>query len=182
MKLQWKYALIINVSVLVILGTFYLINDFASQRDLRRLHLRNVENGAMLRQIADRIRIQVEQEIERQQGFHQPKIEEILRQIKSTASEMTNVVDINVTDGVNAKIAASLVAGKTPAHLMNFTEIDLFEIQRKAMQVYNMVELPEKGYGSEIIVPYRVDWLNEYSDENTISGVIQVLFSSPDIN
>ena len=182
MKLQWKYALIINVSVLVILGTFYLINDFASQRDLRRLHLRNVENGAMLRQIADRIRIQVEQEIERQQGFHQPKIEEILRQIKSTASEMTHVVDINVTDGVNAKIAASLVAGKTPAHLMNFTEIDLFEIQRKAMQVYNMVELPEKGYGSEIIVPYRVDWLNEYSDENTISGVIQVLFSSPDIN
>ena len=102
MKLQWKYALIINVSVLVILGTFYLINDFAGQRDLRRLHLRNVENVAMLRQIADRIRVQVEQEIERQQGFHQPKIEEILRQIKSTASEMTHVVDINVTDGVNA--------------------------------------------------------------------------------
>jgi len=182
MKLQWKYALIINLSVLVILGTFYLIDDFASQRDLRRLHLRDVENGAILRQVADRIRVQVEQEIERQQGFHQLQIEEILRQIKSTASEMSNVVDINVTDGVNAKIAASLVLDKNPTYLMNFTEIDLFEIQRKAVQVYNMVELPGKGYGTEIIVPYQVDWLNEYADENNISGVIQVLFSSPDIN
>ena len=29
MQLQWKYALIINLSVLVILGTFYAIDDFA---------------------------------------------------------------------------------------------------------------------------------------------------------
>jgi hypothetical protein len=61
MRLQWKYALIINLSVLVILGTFYAIDDFAAQRDLHRLHLRDVENGAIFRQVADTIRVQVEQ-------------------------------------------------------------------------------------------------------------------------
>ena len=100
MKLQWKYALIINVSVLVILGTFYLINDFASQRDLRRLHLRNVENGAMLRQIADRIRIQVEQDIERQQGFHQPKIPFIFPPISSSNFNKSWVISSNERSGL----------------------------------------------------------------------------------
>ena len=182
MRLQWKYALIINLSVLVILGTFYAIDDFAAQRDLHRLHLRDVENGAIFRQVADTIRVQVEQEIERQQEFNRQRLEGMLRQLTETATEMTDVVDINVTDGVNARISASLVAGKDPANLINLTEIDLFEIQRKAVQVYNMVELPGQGYGTEIIVPYQVDWLNEFSDGSTISGVIQVLFSTPDIN
>ena len=108
MRLQWKYTLIINLSVLAILVTFYWLDDIKAKNDLKQHHVQSVERGAIFRKIAEKIRLRIEDEIERWQAFHPDEIEKALYELNEQLPEMRNVLDINVTLGLNGKIQASL--------------------------------------------------------------------------
>ena len=183
MRLQWKYALIINTSVFAVLVAFYVIDDFRARRYLEILHVQDFERGAIFRNVSGTIRNRVEQEIRWMQDFDRVTIEASLRALlKENNLDMKDVLDINVTFGVNASIQASLKQGKDVGHYINFTETDLQEILQKRVQVYNTVELGDGKYASEMILPYDVDLIGEELNENKVSGLIQVLFATPNIN
>ena len=183
MHLQWKYTLIINILVLVVLVTFYVIDDFRIRRYLEILHVQDFERGAIFRNVSGTIRNRVEQEIRWMQDFDRATIEASLRKLlEENSLDMKDVLDINVTFGINASIQASLKQGKDVGHYINFTETDRQEILQKRVQVYNTVELDDGKYASEMILPYYVDFIGEALNKNKISGLIQVLFATPDIN
>ena len=69
MQLQWKYALIINISVLVVLATFYIIDDYRARRYLEILNVQDFERGATFRNVSGAIRDRVEQEIRWMQEY-----------------------------------------------------------------------------------------------------------------
>ena len=183
MQLQWKYALIINISVLVVLATFYIIDDYRARRYLEILNVQDFVRGATFRNVSGAIRDRVEQEIRWMQDFDRTTIEASLHKLlQENNPDMTDVLDINITFGINASIQASLKQGKDTGHYINFTEADLQEILQKRVQIYNTVELDDGKYASEMILPYDVDLIGEELNENEISGLIQVLFATPDIN
>ena len=183
MRLQWKYALIINISVSVVLAAFYVIDDYRARRYLEILHVQDFERGATFRNVSGTIRNRVEQEIRWMQDFDRATIEASLHKLlQGNNPDMADVLDINITFGINASIQASLKQGKDAGLYINFTETDLQEILQKRVQVYNTVELDDGKYASEMILPYDVDLIGEESNENKVSGLIQVLFATPDIN
>ncbi len=109
MRLQWKYALIINLSVLTILVAFYALDEIKARKDLKDIHIQNVENGAIFRNIVEKVLWRVVDQIERDSTFNRDKIENELRSLKAQNSdEMGRVVDIHVTLGRDARIQASL--------------------------------------------------------------------------
>ena len=109
MHLQWKYTLIINLSVLIIMVTFYVIDDIKARKDLKVLHIQNVENGAVFRDVVEKIRLYIVDRIEKDGAFNRNRIENEIRALKKTDSIMDRVVDIHVTLGRSSKkIQASL--------------------------------------------------------------------------
>ena len=65
MRLQWKYALIINLSVLIILAAFYMLLNIKAVDDLGSLYEEGIRRGVTFKEIAEKtIRPLVEDEIE----------------------------------------------------------------------------------------------------------------------
>ena len=117
MQLQWKYALIINISVLVVLATFYVIDDYRARRYLEILNVQDFERGATFRNVSGEIRDRVEQEIRWMQDFDRTTIEASLHKLlQENNPDMKDVLDINITFGINASIQASLKQGKDTGH------------------------------------------------------------------
>ena len=54
MRLQWKYALIINLSVLVILAAFYVLLSVKAVDDLGGLYEQGIRRGARFKDIAEK--------------------------------------------------------------------------------------------------------------------------------
>ncbi|MBI1928497.1 hypothetical protein HYR99_30175, partial [Candidatus Poribacteria bacterium] len=180
MRLQWKYSLIINLSVLAILVTFYVINDFKARKDLNDLYATGVRRGVIFKEIAEKtIRPSVEEKIAPRQALYRDEIESALRDLKQENPEMRNVLDINVTFGLDAKIQASLLR-KSKNDYINLTGEDLDEIERKGVKVYDTPPLNGQ-YATAVIIPYRVDVVGTEFQDKQITGFIQVLFEVPDI-
>ena len=165
MRLQWKYALIINLSVLAILATFYVIDEIKARDDLSQLHVRGVEIGAIFKGITETvIRSCIEDKIAPRQAFYRDEIESALRALKQQTLEMRDVVDINVTFGLDTTIQASLVPGKSEDDHINLKDEDLDEIKRNGVTVYKTPPIDGK-YVTAITIPYRAesitptDWL-----------------------
>ena len=132
MRLQWKYALIINISVSVVLAAFYVIDDYRARRYLEILHVQDFERGATFRNVSGTIRNRVEQEIRWMQDFDRATIEASLHKLlQGNNPDMADVLDINITFGINASIQASLKQEKAAGLYINFTETDLQEILQK---------------------------------------------------
>jgi signal transduction histidine kinase len=109
MRLQWKYSLIINLSVLVILVAFFVLDDIKARNDLKESHIRDVGDGAAFKEIADKIRKQVRDEIGGEGEFDQRRIENALLQLKELDATMAPVLAIHVTQQLDTQIRASLV-------------------------------------------------------------------------
>ncbi|MDE0299698.1 MAG: ATP-binding protein [Candidatus Poribacteria bacterium] len=168
MHLQWKYALIVNLAVLIVLVAFYILDDFRAQRELNSLYNTGLENGADFKAITEKtIRPIVVNEIVRWQSFKGDEIASALRGKKEAHDDLSGVLDINVTHGETTAIQAALVPGKGKEALhINLTEEDDFDLERLGAKLYPI----EGKYQTAVIVPYQADLIAHTSDRLIFSA------------
>ncbi|MDE0186490.1 MAG: ATP-binding protein [Candidatus Poribacteria bacterium] len=154
MRLQWKYALIVNLSVLAILVSFYWYDDFIARRDLKILHDGGVKRGAVFKGIAEKtVRPRIEAEIERWQEFKRNEIEYALRALDP--QHMENILDIHVTVG-DSRIQASLIPNNNAEDRINLNAQDRLEIDLNGVTVYDTPPINGNKYATAVIIPYEV--------------------------
>ena len=176
MRLQWKYALIVNISVLAILVSFYWYDDFIARRDLKILHDGGVKRGAVFKEIAEKtVRPRIEAEIERWQEFKRYEIEYALRTLDPR--HMEKILDIHVTVG-DSRIQASLVPNNNAEDRINLNAQDRLEIEQNGVTVYDTPPINGSKFATAVIIPYEVEL---FAEPENIKGYIQVLFEVPDI-
>ena len=183
MRLQWKYALIINLSVLVLLAAFYLLLNIKAVDDLGDLYEKGITRGVTFKEIAEKtIRPLVEDEIEGRQTLYREELEHALRELKDqNPDEMRNVLDINVTFGIDARIQASLIPNKGANDYINLTEEGLNQITKKGFELYRTPQINGRD-ATAVIIPYSVDFPGEaFVAKQQIDGFIQALFAGPDL-
>ena len=162
MHLQWKYALVVNLAVLIVLAVFYILGDFRAQRELNSLYNTGLESGADFKAITEKtIRPAVVDEIVRWQSFKREEIERVLQQKKDEHGDLSGVEDINVTHGNSTAIQAALTPRKNEeAFHINLTSEDEFDIDRFGAKLYPI----EGKYETAVIVPYQADLIAQTSD------------------
>lgn len=162
MHLQWKYALIVNLAVLIVLAVFYILDDFRAQRELNSLYNTGLESGADFKAITEKtIRPAVVDEIVRWQSFKREEIERVLQEKKDEHGDLSGVADINVTHGNTTAIQAALTPRKNEeAFHINLTREDDFDIERFGAKLYPI----EGKYETAVIVPYQADLIAQTSD------------------
>ena len=162
MHLQWKYALIVNLAVLIVLAVFYIVDDFRAQRELNSLYNTGLESGADFKAITEKtIRPAVVDEIVRWQSFKREEIERVLQEKKDEHGDLSGVEDINVTHGNTTAIQAALKPRKNEeAFHINLTREDEFDIERFGAKLYPI----EGKYETAVIVPYQADLIAQTSD------------------
>ena len=162
MHLQWKYALIVNLAVLIVLAVFYILDDFRAQRELNSLYNTGLESGADFKAITEKtIRPAVVDEIVRWQSFKREEIEKILRQKKDEHGDLSGVVDINVTHGNTTAIQAALTSRKNEEVFhINLNPEDKSDIERFGAKLYPI----EGKYETAVIIPYQADLIAQTSD------------------
>ena len=183
MRLQWKYALIINLSVLLILAAFYLLLNTKAVDDLESLYEEGIRRGVTFKEIAEKtIRPLVEDEIEGRQTLYREELEHALRELKAqNPDEMRSVLDINVTFGIDARIQASLIPNKGANDYINLTEEGLNQITKKGFELYKTPQINGRD-ATAVIIPYSVDFPGEaFVAKQRIDGFIQALFAGPDL-
>ncbi len=162
MHLQWKYALVVNLAVLIVLAVFYIVDDFRAQRELNSLYNTGLESGADFKAITEKtIRPAVVDEIVRWQSFKREEIERVLQEKKDEHGDLSGVEDINVTHGNSTAIQAALTPRKNEeAFHINLTPEDEFDIERFGAKLYPI----EGKYETAVIVPYQADLIAQTSD------------------
>ena len=162
MHLQWKYALIVNLAVLIVLAVFYILDDFRAQRELNSLYNTGLESGADFKAITEKtIRPAVVDEIVRWQSFKREEIERVLQEKKDEHGDLSGVEDINVTHGNTTAIQAALKPRKNEeAFHINLTREDVSDIERFGAKLYPI----EGKYETAVIVPYQADLIAQTSD------------------
>ena len=200
MRLQWKYALIINLSVLIILAAFYMLLNIKAVDDLGDLYGKGIIRGAIFKEITEKtIRPLVEEKmaskeiaeqtvqpfvkdkIEDRQTLYREKLEHALRELKvQKPNEMQDVLDINVTFGMDAKIQASLIPNKGANDYINLTDEGVYEIRKKGFELYRTPQINGRD-ATAVIIPYSVEFVGEEFDTEPIDGFIQALFAGPDL-
>lgn len=200
MRLQWKYALIINLSVLVILAAFYMLLNIKAVDDLGDLYEKGITRGAIFKEITEKtirplveqkmaskeiaeqtVQPLVEDKIEDRQTLYREKLESALRELKvQKPNEMRDVLDINVTFGMDAKIQASLIPNKEANDYINLTDEGVHEIRKKGFELYRTPQINGRD-ATAVIIPYSVEIVGEEFDTEPIDGFIQALFAGPDL-
>ena len=184
MRLQWKYALIINFSVLILLAAFYMLLNVKAADVLGEFYEEGVIRGVTFKEIAEKtIRPLVEDEIEGRQTLYREELERALRKLKTqNPDEMRDVLDINVTFGIDAKIQASLIPNKGANDYINLTDEGLNEIRKKGFELYKTPQINGRG-ATAVIIPYSVEFVGEVFivGQEQIDGFIQAIFAGPDL-
>ena len=200
MRLQWKYALIINLSVLILLAAFYMLLNIKAVDDLGDLYEKGITRGAIFKEITEKtirpiveekmtskeiaektIPSLVEDKIEDRQTLYREKLEHALRKLKKDKpNEMRDVLDINVTFGMDAKIQASLIPNKEANDYINLTDEGVHEIRKKGFELYRTPQINGRD-ATAVIIPYSIEFVGEEFDTEPIDGFIQALFAGPDL-
>lgn len=181
MRLQWKYVLIINLCILFVIVTFFVIDDFLARRERRNTHINDLARGIKIHNIANLVKGKVEGQIyinyRSIQGFPSKQIGMELKRLKEENPEMKDIVDINVSYGANNQISASLTdKGKEGPSYINVNKKEVKKIQEGNIHIYGLVRYHGKSV-TEIIVPYHYF----KNTEDSISGLIQILLATPEV-
>jgi len=186
MRLQLKYTLIINICILLIIVTFFVIDDFLARHERKVSHINDLARGAIIRNVATLVKEIVEAQVyinyrsekEENEGFPSKQIEIELKKLKKENLEMKDIVDINVSYGDSNQISASLTDKKNEGPFyINLNEKDIKKIiQEGNIYIYGLGKYHEKSV-TEIIVPYHYF----ENSEDRISGLIQILLATPEV-
>ncbi|MDE0401557.1 MAG: ATP-binding protein [Candidatus Poribacteria bacterium] len=134
MRLQWKYSLVINLSVIAILVAFYFFDSIRVRNEMNALHALGAERGAELRKIADNTILNaVVSEIETTKAFDVQRLNQVLNALKREHPDMRDVLNIHISLS-DTRIRSSLLAG-ADAVVINLNSADLAQIETKGATI-----------------------------------------------
>ncbi|MYB92329.1 HAMP domain-containing protein [Candidatus Poribacteria bacterium] len=135
MRLQWKYSLVINLSVIAILVAFYFFDSIRVRNEMNALHALGAERGAELRKIADNTILDaVVSEIEMTKAFDVQRLNQVLNALKREHPDMRDVLNIHISLS-DTRIRSSLLAG-ADAVVINLDSADLEHIETKGATIH----------------------------------------------
>ena len=135
MRLQWKYSLVINLSVIAILVAFYFFDSIRVRNEMNALHALGAERGAELRKIADNTILNaVVSEIEMTKVFDAQRLDQLLKALKREHADMQDVLNIHVSLN-DTRIRSSLLTGKNAGDI-NLDSADFDQIEKKGATIY----------------------------------------------
>lgn len=135
MRLQWKYSLVINLSVIAVLVAFYFFDSIRVRNEMNALHALGAERGAELRKIADNTILNaVVSEIETTKAFDAQRLDQVLKALKREHADMRDVLNIHVSLN-DTRIRSSLITGKNAGDI-NLDSADLDQIEKKDATIY----------------------------------------------
>ncbi|MDE0016959.1 HAMP domain-containing protein [Candidatus Poribacteria bacterium] len=135
MRLQWKYSLVINLSVIAILVALYFFDSIRVRNEMNALHALGAERGAELRKIADNTILNaVVSEIETTKAFDVQRLNQVLNALKREHPDMRDVLNIHISLS-DTRIRSSLLAG-ADAVVINLDSADLEQIETKGATIH----------------------------------------------
>lgn len=151
MRLQWKYSLVINLSVIAILVAFYFFDSIRVRREMNALHALGAERGAELKKMVENtILPAVVSELETAKAFDAVQVDSVLDQLKRGHSDMQDVLDIHVSLD-DTRIRSSLLTRDDTANI-NLDAADLAQIETKGARI----DTVEGQNATAIVIKYFV--------------------------
>ena len=136
MRLQWKYSLIINLTVIAVLAAFYFFDSIRIRREMSGLHALGAERGATIKRIVENTILNaVVTELTTSQAFNAEKIDQILLRLKQTP-DMQDVQNVQVTLE-NTRVRSSLLA-QDETTVFSLGEDDIHQIKRYGAKIDTM--------------------------------------------
>ena len=135
MRLQWKYSLVINFSVIAILMAFYFFDSIRVRKEMNALHALGAERGAELRKITENTILNaVVREIETTKTFDAQQLDQVLNALKQEHPDMQDVLNVHISLS-DTRIRSSLLAGED-AGVINLDSADLEQIETKGATIH----------------------------------------------
>ena len=135
MRLQWKYSLVINLSVIAVLVAFYFFDSIRVRSEMNALHALGAERGAELRKIAENTILNaITREIETTKAFDVQRLNQVLDALKQEHPDMRDVLNIHISLS-DTRIRSSLLAGED-AVVINLDSADLEQIETKGATIH----------------------------------------------
>ena len=151
MRLQWKYSLVINLSVIAVLVAFYFFDSIRVRREMNALHALGAERGAELKKIAENTILNaVVTEIETTKVFDAKRLDQVLNELKREHPDMQDVLNVHVSLN-NTRIRASLLVGEDAVDI-NLDSADLEQIETKGATI----DTVEGQDATAIVIKYLV--------------------------
>ncbi|MDE0638088.1 MAG: ATP-binding protein [Candidatus Poribacteria bacterium] len=150
MRLQWKYSLIINLTVVAVLVVFYFLDSVRIRREMRALHALGAEQSDTLKRLAENTILNaVVTELTTSQAFNVESINQILLNLKQDP-DMKDVLNVQVTLG-NTRVRSSLLT-QDEATVFFLGEDDIQQIKTYGAKIDTM----EGQDATVIIVKYTI--------------------------
>lgn len=151
MRLQWKYSLVINLSVMAVLVAFYFFDSIRVRREMNALHALGAERGAELKKIAETTILRaVVTELETSKVLDADRLDRVLDRLKREHPDMQDVLNIHVSLG-DTRIRSSLLAREDTAEI-NLHAADLAQIETKGATI----DTVEGQNATAIVIKYLV--------------------------
>ena len=151
MRLQWKYSLVINLSVIAILVAFYFFDSTRVRREMNALHALGAERGAELKKMVENTILPVVvSELETAQAFDAARLDNVLTELKREHPDMQDVLDIHVSLD-DTRIRSSLLTRDGTANI-NLDAADLAQIETKGARI----DTVEGQNATAIVIKYFV--------------------------
>ena len=151
MRLQWKYSLVINLSVIAILVAFYFFDSIRVRNEMNALHALGAERGAELKKIAETTILDaVAREIETTQAFDAQRLDQMLGKLKREHPDMRDVLNVHISLN-DTRIRSSLLAGEDAVDI-NLDSADLAQIKTKGAIIHTV----EGQNATAMVIKYTI--------------------------
>ena len=151
MRLQWKYSLVINLSVIAILVAFYFFDSIRVRNEMNALHALGAERGAELKKIAETTILDaVAREIETTQAFDAQRLDQTLDKLKREHPDMRDVLNVHISLN-DTRIRSSLLAGEDAVDI-NLNSADLAQIKTKGAIIHTV----EGQNATAMVIKYTI--------------------------
>ena len=151
MRLQWKYSLVINLSVIAILVAFYFFDSIRVRNEMNALHALGAERGAELKKIAETTILDaVAREIQTTQVFDAQRLDQMLDKLKREHPDMRDVLNVHISLN-DTRIRSSLLAGEDAVDI-NLDSADLAQIKTKGAIIHTV----EGQNATAMVIKYTI--------------------------
>lgn len=151
MRLQWKYSLMINLTVIAVLVAFYFFDSIRMRKEMSALHALGAEQGTTLKIIAENTILNaIVGELTTAQAFNAQRIDQIIANLKKEHKDMKDVINVQVTLG-DTHVRSSLLAQEDPANF-NLGNDEINEIETKGAIIDTITEQS----ATSIVIKYAV--------------------------